>query len=113
MCTFGFCYFFLLYFSLPLMINEFPYLCSTASVLPTEALMCKTHLLSLLLPFLLVINARNKCVTLVWIVIMENDDSGYFSIHRLPPCSYLHLWEEIRKQWPNASCPLFEAFIAS
>ena len=72
------------------MVNEILYLCSTASALPMEALMCTTHLLPLLLLFLLVINARNKCVTLIWTVIMENDDSGYFSIHQLPPYIFVY-----------------------
>ena len=61
--------------------------------------MCTTHLLPLFRPLLLVINARNKCVTLVWIVIMENNDSSYFSTHQLPPCSSLHLWDKIRTQF--------------
>ena len=43
--------------------------------------MCIAHLLLLLHSLLLVINARNKCVTLVWIIIMENDDFGYFLTH--------------------------------
>ena len=81
------------------MVNEFPHLCPTASVLPMGALMCTTHLLPLFRPLLLVINARNKCVTLVWIVIMENNDSSYFSTHQLPPCSSLHLWDKIRTQF--------------
>ena len=46
------------------MVNEILYLCSTASALPMEALMCTTHLLPLLRPLLLVINAHNKCVML-------------------------------------------------
>jgi len=66
------------------MVNEFPHLCPTASVLPMGALMCTTHLLPLLRPLLLVINVRNKCVTFVWIVIMENDYSSYFLLISCP-----------------------------
>ena len=63
------------------MVNEFLHLYPTTSVLPMGALMCIAHLLLLLHSLLLVINARNKCVTLVWIIIMENDDFGYFLTH--------------------------------
>ena len=64
-----------------LMVNEFLYLCSMASVLPMGALMCTTHLLPLFRLLLFVFNERNKCVTLVWIVIIENNDSSYFLTH--------------------------------
>ena len=58
------------------------YLCPTVSALPMGALMYIAHLLLLLRPLLIVINAHNKCVTLVGIVIMENDDTGYFLTHQ-------------------------------
>ena len=59
------------------MDNESLYLCST-SALPMGGLMCTTHLLPLLRPLLFIINARNKCVMLAWVVIMENEDSSLF-----------------------------------
>ena len=95
------------------MFNEFLYLCPTSSALPMGALMCITHLLPLLYPLLFVFNARHKHVTLIWIVIMENNDSSYFSTHQVPLCSYLHLWDKIRTQLFVASCFVFDAFIVS
>ena len=51
------------------MDNECLYLCSTATVLSMRVLKRTTHLLLLLLPLHFIINACNKCVTLVWVVI--------------------------------------------
>lgn len=76
---------------LALMVKESLDLCSTAGALPMGVLMCTTHLLSLFRLLLFVINARNKCVTLAWVIIMENDDSSYFSTHQLSPYLYLRL----------------------
>ena len=67
------------------MVKESLYLCSMTSALPMGALMCIVHLLPLLHLLFFVINAHNKCVTLAWVIIMENDDSSYFSTHQLPP----------------------------
>ena len=61
-----------------------------------DGLMCTAHLLPLLCPLLFIINARNKCVTLALIVIMESDDSGFFFDSLAAPCSYPRLWDEIR-----------------
>ena len=60
------------------MDNEFLHLCSMASTLSMGALRCTAHLLLLLYPLRLIINACNKCVTLIFLVIMENEDSGSF-----------------------------------
>ena len=61
-----------------------------------DGLMCTAHLLPLLCPLLFIINARNKCLTLALIVIMESDDSGLFFDSLAAPYSYPHLWDEIR-----------------
>ena len=51
------------------MDNEFWHLWATASVSWMGALKCTTHLLPLLYPLVFIINACNKCVMLVWVVI--------------------------------------------
>ena len=51
------------------MDNEGLYLCSMATVLSMRALKCTAHLLSLLCLLRFIINACNKCVTLVWVII--------------------------------------------
>ena len=60
------------------MDNELLHLCSMANTLSMGALRCTAHLLLLLYPLRLIINACNKCVTLIFLVIMENEDSGSF-----------------------------------
>ena len=49
--------------------NESQYLWATAGVSSMGALKYTAHLLSLLYSLLFIINARNKCVTLVQVVI--------------------------------------------
>ena len=61
------------------MDNECLYLCSMASVLSMGALNYTVYLLPLLRPFRFDTNARNKCVTLDFVVINENDDPRLFS----------------------------------
>ena len=67
------------------MDNECLYLCSTVSMLSMGALKCTAHLLPLLRPLSFIINARNKCVTLAWIVINGNDDLvSFFDLSAAP-----------------------------
>ena len=61
------------------MDSESLYLCTTASALLMEVLMCIAHLLLLLSPLRFIINACNKCVTLALIAINGNDDPRLFS----------------------------------
>ena len=54
---------------LVLMGNESQHLWATVSVSLMRALKYTTHLLLLLCLLLFIINARNKCATLIWVII--------------------------------------------
>ena len=60
------------------MDNESQQLWATASMSLMGALKYTTHLLPLLHSLRFIINARNKCVTVAWVVINENDDPMLF-----------------------------------
>ena len=73
---------FLFIVMLTLIGNESLHLCATANVLQTGVLMCIAPLLPLLL-LLFGINARNECVTNIWLCQCYNDDLGIFSTHHM------------------------------
>ena len=89
------------------------HLWATGSVSWMGALRYIAHLLPLLRLLRFIINARNRCVTLVGSSLALNDCSTFiFWLISYPPYSCSRVWDEARTKSSIASCSDFDTFIA-